>query len=739
MTSKTVNRLDDIPAIAEYLKSIGAEARSLRTAVVKETSGKYWRDVATIRFDPKTGIVTAPEGYQPSEDQAKSIEIECRQYRWPELRKVAKWIRKDEPAELREAHSSRVFIFRDLQNNIAMKQLRGRDGTDDAKYIPYTLWDDGIIRKAEPDGKLPLYGLEQLHHHSVVFLHEGAKAARRMAEMVAGKTDEDATLLRNHAWSEELAHAAHLGWIGGAENPGRTDFSELQKTGVQRVFIVSDNDPVGVSAVPKIAREVRCPTYHVQFTKAFPVSFDLGDDFPETMFRYVNGVRHYIGDAFRECLHPATWATDLVTVDKKKVAVLRPHFARQWAYVEEVDTFVCVDQPDIIRPASIFNNMVRPFSHAAGTAALLLKDYSGRTVKLSYKPDSEPGLVTTEGTSSINVYRPSSIKPARGDVGPFMEYLSHLIPNAEERKQVERWCATLIARPGIRMEYGLLLMSETQGVGKNTLGAKILAPLVGLHNTSFPNEHDIVDSQFNGWLARKRLVFVGEVYSGQSWKAYNKLKSYITDTEVDVNEKHQRSYKIESWAHFCVCSNAILALKMEESDRRWLVPTIAETRWPKEKFKALYDWIASGGLSIILAWARDYGDYVATGDSAPMTARKKLAIEDSLSDEEQALKGLGQIAVEEGSAIAVSSKDALMAAKRNARGSLYLSAHQLGKAMVAGGMFKHEEKVKLRGGLHILFLSPAARDDIAKIDDPESRNERLRELEVLGREKVWKL
>jgi hypothetical protein len=83
---------------------------------------------------------------------------------------------------------------------------------------------------------------------------------------------------------------------------------------------------------------------------------------------------------------------------------------------------------------------------------------------------------------------------------------------------VLKWCATLIARPSIRMGYGLLLISEQQGIGKTTLGAHILAPLVGLHNTSFPGENDIT-SAFNEWVAHKRLAVISEIYSGSSWRA----------------------------------------------------------------------------------------------------------------------------------------------------------------------------------------------------------------------------
>ena len=35
--------------------------------------------------------------------------------------------------------------------------------------------------------------------------------------------------------------------------------------------------------------------------------------------------------------------------------------------------------------------------------------------------------------------------------------------------------------------------------------------------------------------------------SGNNWKAYNQLKTYITDKAVNVNIKYQRPYTIDNW------------------------------------------------------------------------------------------------------------------------------------------------------------------------------------------------
>jgi hypothetical protein len=63
-----------------------------------------------------------------------------------------------------------------------------------------------------------------------------------------------------------------------------------------------------------------------------------------------------------------------------------------------------------------------------------------------------------------------------------------VFPVERQRLEVKRWIATLIARPAVKMRYGLLLVSETQGVGKTTLG-HMLTEVIGRHNacSGFPS------------------------------------------------------------------------------------------------------------------------------------------------------------------------------------------------------------------------------------------------------------
>ena len=69
-------------------------------------------------------------------------------------------------------------------------------------------------------------------------------------------------------------------------------------------------------------------------------------------------------------------------------------------------------------------------------------------------------MVTDRSTSAINLHIPSQIKPKAGDATPFIEFMEYMFLQEAECLEVMRWCATLIAQPKVRMEYGLLLVSE---------------------------------------------------------------------------------------------------------------------------------------------------------------------------------------------------------------------------------------------------------------------------------------
>lgn len=730
-----INSLADIQSVAQYLNRIGAEPRSLRSAVVKEHHGKYWRDIAVINIS-KDGMVKAPDAFMPTDTEAAMIKADCAAAIWPELLKTR--MVRNEPTDWLGTDPDSLFHFRDEAGDIIMVQQRIELDDGDKKYVPWTFWTDHKWRRMEPDGKLPLWGIDQLKNYTTVFIHEGAKAARAMARMVAAETAGQAAKLRAHPWGEELSAAAHIGWIGGALSPGRTDWSILKRLGVKRAYIVSDNDEAGLSSVPAISFQLRVPTFHLQFTNLWPASFDLGDDFPAKMFKKTGKHTYYVGPSFRSCLNPATWATDQIPGPKggKPTTVLREEFKNSWSYVEEADLFVCKDMPEVLRTEAIMNKMLAAFSHSNNTASLMVKSYRGRYVKLCYRPDINGRLITDKTTSAINLHTPTHIKSVAGDVSPWLEFVEYMFPNETERNEMLRWCATLIARPEVKMEYGVLLVSETQGIGKTTLGAKVLAPLVGDQNVGFPTEEDIVNSPFNAWIANKRLIIIGEIYSGHSWKAYNKLKSYITDKDIQFNEKYMRPYRVDNWAHILAASNSRKALKMEEKDRRWFYPEVTEMKWQRNKFGEFNEWLQSGGLSIIKHWAEQFGNYVVLGERAPDTKLKREMIKDSRSPAQQEVADLCEAVVGDNAAVALPMKE-ISGWIRARLGKVFDSDYELRKAAEETGFTVYDRRIKFGSQLQYVVLSPSfIEQHLSVIQDPDQQAEANRLIRAAAKSPV---
>ena len=739
-TTPRITSLFDIPTVASYLLRIGAVERSMCAAVVKVQQGGYSRDLAVIKLDKTTGAIEVrcndggdTSSFEPTETEAVAIKAVCAGLKWIEP-KLLQSIIKALPVMMNASAEDR-FEFRNTQDKIVMVQIRTDDGKGGKNYIPFTFFDDNQWRPCETDGPLPLYGAEDLADNSVVFIHEGAKAAAHIRRLVAGRTPADKKALADHPWGQDFLHAAHLGWIGGALSPHRTDWSVLAKAGIKTVYIVADNDDAGRSAVPAIAKQIRLPTFAMLFTDEFPLGFDLADEFPSKM----RSKDRYIGPSFQALLEPATWATDVFVPSRggKLSHVLRSHFVEQWVYADEPELFICKSEPRIIRTSDNLSKKLVKFSDSPGTARLLLEKCEQVTT-IAYAPDKKTGTVTVRGQRAFNVYRPSDIKPLDGplkqnEAAPWVDFLTYLFPDEKERGEVERWCATLIAKPEVRIHYGLLLVSKTQGVGKGVFASNVLGPLLGDHNVGYPSEHDVAESQFNDWFAHKRLAVVGEIYQGQSWKAYNRLKGVITDKECEVNKKHQPKYRTENWCHVIACSNSEECLKFEETDRRWFYPKVAEEPWPREKFDKFLEWLASGGLPIVARWAMDYGKFLKTGDRPPMTVRKQVLIQQSVPEELRWVREYCAERIQDGDSFVISTSVAYSFAKDRISQKIYSTKRAFGLAMEKAGMVPckgldgREFTLKYNSDQHRVYLSPAAErwmeDPNTKPDD---RNKWLR-------------
>ncbi len=645
--------LTDIPAVVEYLESISDEALGiraemkglLRAVLTAEGDNGYQRSLASIRFDRDGGVKLSGHDLTEAEleklkakltaDLAAKIAVGIKAA--DEAKKLPRSIaatNRQLPDELQGVDPSTIcrFLSPNGKRTLFIEQRIEEDFGK--SFRPWTYFSDGEWRPCEPDDGLPLFGLEKLKPGK---LHGEARPWRAMLHEGAGKARAAENPPEGHPWATSLGLYNHLAWAGGAYGTFRTDWSPIRKLPPEQpVTIAADNDRAGIGAVPKVSKRLAGRSIEmVLFENNFPDTFDLKDPWPAKA-KWWRGKR-YVGPSLDDMTHPATWATREIKMEGKgrPSYTILPNFEEEWLTVSNPRVFIHRRRPHRLLTPDQFNAEVQPFSDVKDTARLMGKDLATIASGLYYGPGEPQGIINVAGQRLVNTWRPPAIRPEKGNPKPYLDFMTHLIPDEADRFHLQQWVATLIACPEIRMHYGVLLISDTQGVGKGTLGAAILAPLVGPWNTSFPDESEMCDSAFNGWIAHKRLAVVHEIYQGQSKRAYNKLKNVITEKDVTVNQKYMAGYTLDNRIHIFANSNSPVPLKMADKDRRWLIPLVTEETLPPEYWRGFNLWLEGEGLPAIAHWAvefvKEHGP-VLTGKHAPMTVAKKDIINLSRSD-----------------------------------------------------------------------------------------------------------
>ncbi len=611
-----------IPALRDYLARLADEhgmeidQRNFRRWALRRNAGHYKKDYIIITASA-AGDIISPAGYAPTAKEAKAIKAAWAKLQLPQSVSVPIAVANAQRQALGCDPANWFAIFDAARGAVVMCQQRIDKPNLKKDYIPWTFWDDKKWRPMEPAATLPLWKPALPAHprerndyvlykkDQRLMIHEGAKSAHHVDWMI-NSTDPEASALRaRHPWAVELAKYEHWGWLGGAPNPYRPDWSEVLRANPNEVVVVADNDAAGKQAVTAIARALQslpCAVMVLMFDDSFPDRFDLAESFPAAF--WVND--RYRGPRMADCWRPATWATCVIPTERKGAPahVLREAFMNQWVNVILPQVFVNRRNPGRLLREEEFNNVVRPFSDVKDTADILKKEFVTQVDGIAYEPGLNQGVVTVEGHRCINTWTPTRVTRHKGgDVTPWLEFMEHLFPVEADRLHMLRWCATLIACVAVKMKYGILLISEEQGVGKGTLMEKILAPLVGWHNVSVPSEKTIVDSDYNSWIVRKRLVIVHEIYMGHSKKAYDSIKSKVSEDKIDAHEKYLKEYTINIKVHFVLSSNSMLALRLVKNDRRWAIPEVTERKKPKEYWDTLNAWLVSGGLEAIHDWA----------------------------------------------------------------------------------------------------------------------------------------
>lgn len=240
--------------------------------------------------------------------------------------------------------------------------------------------------------------------------------------------------------------------------------------------------------------------------------------------------------------------------------------------------------------------------------------------------------------SCLNIYRPSGVEPEEGDVKIFLELVHHVFDQNEEAiNHVLSFFAYMVQNPGQRINHALVIQGE-QGIGKDTI-LNAISKVIGNHNYSQVTlQH--VESQFNDWLLGKQLIVFQEMMAAGRRGIYNKLKTYITEPVVGVNEKHLSLQRLPNRAVYVFLTNYKHAISIDHGDRRVWVWYSQATNLPEYFFTKFNDWLANKhSVSALLHFLLSYDtSKFKPYAPPPMTGAKEELTKNSASEIEQYLQ-----------------------------------------------------------------------------------------------------
>jgi hypothetical protein len=167
-----------------------------------------------------------------------------------------------------------------------------------------------------------------------------------------------------------------------------------------------------------------------------------------------------------------------------------------------------------------------------------------------------------------NMWIEPSIKPKAGDTTVFDDHLKRLLPDPVERGYALDWMAWVLQNEKLKPNFMFLMQGE-QGSGKSWLGA-VMARLVDKRNTMLLRTED-VGSKFNSWISRTRLAIVEELMGDDKRTLANRMKALVTQEDVPVELKGKDITTMPNKAAFMAFTNHLDAIKLENSDRRYMI------------------------------------------------------------------------------------------------------------------------------------------------------------------------
>lgn len=485
--------------------------------------------------------------------------------------------------------------------------------------------------------------------------------------VVEGEATWKATTDPNHHWAGGLSQFEWTTYSSGADNFLLSDWSWAEG---RDMYLVPDNDNAGCKAF----RNLAILLLNIGAKSVHMLDFGLLDfpaphkwDLANPVWKREHGGYRRKRSAkveapevswveFANCFVPVDrpfreiWTQDMEG-NPELTHEIRSEFVQQWVHLRDEDVLVYRGRPTIKFSQPKFNNaMAQQYAPRQVWSYVIDHPDLESADRLGFRPGETTGKLfreRTNGDRCLNSWRPPELVAEKGSIRPFLHYMRHLIPDRKERKTLIRWLAMIVGMPQERrLEWAVLLVSETHGVGKTIL-MTLTGYIVGMHNTHNLSPDVFMKDPYNDFLEDTYLVLIEELREGPAFQLPEKLKELISNDQGQIRRMYSKGKTCEYHSVFMASSNHKGSANVSNKDRRWFMPAVTNNDTITDPYlvalangRSVFEWFVNwayygGGAQALLWYAIEYSHehYFAIGTASgdkrglsvksPMTATKQ--------------------------------------------------------------------------------------------------------------------